>query len=120
MIPDFLPTVSTGSHRSPEDGACVMEYVSMLAGEPFSDHPQCTHPVLAAVARMANDALPDDRRHEMISRINRLFGTNSAEGEDAQALSVQLAVFAARLALENFEREFPGDDRPRKAIEAAE
>lgn len=34
--------------------------------------------------------------------------------------SVQLAVFSARLCLENFEKAFPDNDRPRKAIEAAE
>ena len=34
--------------------------------------------------------------------------------------SVKLAVYSARLCLENFERKFPDDDRPRKAIEAAE
>ena len=34
--------------------------------------------------------------------------------------SILLAIFAARLVLKNFEKEFPNDDRPRKAIEAAE
>ena len=34
--------------------------------------------------------------------------------------SVQLAVFLARLCLEIFEKQAPEDDRPRKAIEAAE
>lgn len=34
--------------------------------------------------------------------------------------SVLFAIFAARLVLKNFEKEFPGDDRPRKAIKAAE
>ena len=34
--------------------------------------------------------------------------------------SILLAIFAARLVLKNFEKEFPCDDRPRKAIEAAE
>ena len=34
--------------------------------------------------------------------------------------SVLLAIFAARLALPNFEKVFPKDDIPRKAIEAAE
>ena len=34
--------------------------------------------------------------------------------------SILFAIFAARLVLKNFEKEFPGDDRPRKAIEAAE
>jgi len=31
--------LSRGKHSSPEEGACVMELASMLAGEPFSDHP---------------------------------------------------------------------------------
>ena len=34
--------------------------------------------------------------------------------------SVSLAVFAARLCLDNFERAYPNDKRPREAIEAAE
>jgi len=34
--------------------------------------------------------------------------------------SVAFAIYAARLVLKNFEEEFPTDDRPRKAIEAAE
>ena len=33
--------------------------------------------------------------------------------------SVALAIFAAELCIDNFEREYPEDDRPRKAIEAA-
>lgn len=33
--------------------------------------------------------------------------------------SLALAIYSAELCLENFEKEFPDDDRPRKAIEAA-
>ena len=33
--------------------------------------------------------------------------------------SLKLAIFSAELCIENFEKEFPNDDRPRKAIEAA-
>ncbi len=32
-----------------------MELASYLAGERWSDHPACTHPLLAAVARDVND-----------------------------------------------------------------
>jgi len=28
-----------GKHSSPQEATCVMELVSILAGEPFSDHP---------------------------------------------------------------------------------
>ena len=33
--------------------------------------------------------------------------------------SVELAIYSAELVIENFEKAYPNDDRPRKAIEAA-
>jgi len=33
--------------------------------------------------------------------------------------SIALAIFSAELVIDNFEKEYPNDDRPRKAIEAA-
>ena len=44
-------TLSSGSHESPSEGHCLLEVVSMFAGEPFSDRPRCVCPVLAAFAR---------------------------------------------------------------------
>lgn len=55
--PDGMPVLRGGKHRRPEDGSCLMEYVSVLAGERFSDRPRCTAPVLARLARHANDRL---------------------------------------------------------------
>lgn len=60
--PDYLPMLSRGAHRNPAEGACLMEYVSQLAGEGFSDQPRCTDPVLAAVARQVNDHTSDPAR----------------------------------------------------------
>jgi hypothetical protein len=34
-------------------------------------------------------------------------------------MSVKLAIYAAELCIDNYERKYPNDDRPRKAIEAA-
>ena len=62
MLPDLMPVLSRGKHRSARKGACFMELASFLAGERWSDHPQCTHPLLASVARMVNDATSDDAR----------------------------------------------------------
>ena len=59
-VPDQLPVLTRGWHRSPQDGACVMEYVSVLAGGRFTDHPRCTPPALAALARLVNDRIIDD------------------------------------------------------------
>jgi hypothetical protein len=39
-----------------------MELASLVAGEPWSDHPACVHPVLAAVARGVNDAVTEASR----------------------------------------------------------
>lgn len=59
-VPDQLPVLTRGWHRGPADGACVMEYVSVLAGARFTDHPRCTPPALAALARLVNDRIIDD------------------------------------------------------------
>lgn len=97
-IPDFLPVLSKGAHDDPAEGACIMEYVSLLAGEEFSDTPACTHPVLARAAQVVNDRLPDADRHLLVPLIGRLFGTADTResGLDRRILSVRLAVWSAR------------------------
>ena len=57
--PAGVPILSRGRHHDPGHGVCLMELTAFLAGEPHTDHPACTHPVLAAVARVANDATSD-------------------------------------------------------------
>jgi hypothetical protein len=42
-----------------------MELASMLAGEPFSDHPRTASPVIAAFLRVYNDGLDDERRQDL-------------------------------------------------------
>ena len=49
-----------GAHDSSDAGMCAMEAVAFLAGEPHSDAPQCTCPVIAAFVRFWNDGLPSD------------------------------------------------------------
>jgi len=54
-----------GKHHSPDQGACVMELASMLAGEPFSDHPRSVSRPIAAFLRRYNDILDDRRRQDL-------------------------------------------------------
>src|SRR5207248_6831847 len=54
-----------GKHSSPDQGACVMELASMLAGERFSDRPRAVCPVVGAFLRTYNDALDDERRQDL-------------------------------------------------------
>lgn len=42
---------------------CAMEMVAWLAGEPHSDEPKCSCPVLAAFVRACNDAMSDPARN---------------------------------------------------------
>jgi len=43
-----------------------MELVSVVAGEPFTDHPQCVHPALALAARVVNDQVGDTVRQGLV------------------------------------------------------
>lgn len=73
-VPDFVPTLSPGRHRNPRKGACFMEMASFLAGERWSDHPRCTHPLLAGMAREINDRLGDAHRQDLVPLIPSVVG----------------------------------------------
>jgi hypothetical protein len=95
QLPALLPTLSRGRHRSPRKGACFMEFASLLAGERWSDHPACTHPLLAAVARQVNDLTSDAGRARLTELIPSVIGLT---GDDPH-IDAQIALGAARLAL---------------------
>jgi hypothetical protein len=95
QLPALLPTLSRGKHRSPRTGACFMEFASLLAGERWSDHPPCTHPLLAEVARHVNDSTSDVGRSQLIELIPSVIGLT---GEDLH-IDAAVALGSARLAL---------------------
>jgi hypothetical protein len=74
--PALLPTLSRGKHRRPQKGACFMEFASYLAGERWSDHPRCTHPLLASLARVVNDTISDEYRTRLARLIPSVVGLN--------------------------------------------
>jgi hypothetical protein len=77
----------SGAHTSPSDGVSLMEAVSALAGEPWSNSPSCTSPVIAAYARSLNDWLPDDERQQLKVYIPRLVGTAEPDLEVRRAFA---------------------------------
>jgi hypothetical protein len=93
--PTLLPMLSRGKHRSPRKGACFMEFASLLAGEPWSDHPACTHPLLAAVARHVNDYTTDAGRSRLVPLIPSVIGLT---GEDPR-IDARIALRSATMAL---------------------
>lgn len=48
-----------------------------MAGEPWSDHPQCVCPTLGSFGRTWNDALSDEDRQMLKPYIPRLIGTRT-------------------------------------------
>ena len=92
---DVMPVLSRGKHRTPRKGACFMEFASYLAGEKWSDHPECTHPALAATARLVNDWTTDAGRSRLAPLIPSVIGVNG----DDPAIELVLAVRAGALAL---------------------
>lgn len=70
-----------GTHATPEDGRCAMEWVAHLAGEPHSDSPLCVSPVLRAVCITLNDGLADGPRQGLRPYLARTIGT-SLDGQD--------------------------------------
>lgn len=89
--------LSRGKHRSPEDGACVMELASMLAGEPFSDRPRSVCPVIGAFMRIYNDRLDDDRRQDLYEWAAGAVGTGEAGSRVIEARAKACEEFARSL-----------------------
>ncbi|MBV9796854.1 MAG: hypothetical protein JO039_02305, partial [Solirubrobacterales bacterium] len=67
--------LSKGKHSSPEEGACVMELASMLAGESFTDHPTSACPVIGSLLRAYNDYAGDERRQDLYVYAARVVGS---------------------------------------------
>ena len=95
-VPDGVPVLSRGRHRSPRRGACFMEFASFLAGERWSDHPSCTHPLLAQLAQHVNDSLSDRERQQLVPLIPWVVGRR---GDDRTWLTLPVAV-ASRAILQ--------------------
>lgn len=95
--PEGLPTLSAGAHKKGSGEACIMEYVSLLSGDEWTDTPSCTNYIMARAAQKVNDDLPDSRRHLLIPMIGRLFGSSESSIE----ISVALSSYASRAVSEH-------------------
>lgn len=80
------PRLQMGRHQHPDDGACIMEYVSMLAGQAFSDGPRCTDPLVAELARLVNDHIGEQARSSLIDLAPRLVALPRADRPGAPAI----------------------------------
>ena len=82
-----VTTLKSGSHEPNDDAQfCVMEAVAYVAGEPWSDHPACTCPVITEFMVSWNDSLPndDDRARLLLPLIPALVGTRGSKALKAR------------------------------------
>ena len=102
-VPELMPVLSRGKHRTPRSGGCFMEFASYLAGESWSDHPACTHSALASLARMVNDCTSDKARSRLTALIPSVIGLR---GDDPRVgLLVALRAATAALPVASMERQ---------------
>ena len=94
-VPQMVPVLSRGKHRKPSKGACFMELAAFLAGERWSDHPACTHPLLAKLARLVNDSTSDANRSRLAPLIPSVIGLTS----DDLRMDARIVLRSARTAL---------------------
>jgi hypothetical protein len=94
-LPELVPVLSQGRHRSPRQGACFTELASYLAGERWSAHPACTHPLLAALARDVNDHTGDTDLAALAELVPSVIGLT---GDDVH-LDARIALVCARMAM---------------------
>ncbi len=81
-----------------------MEFASYLAGERWSDHPACTHPSLAFLARMTNDCTSDRSRSELAELIPSVIGLNGDDPRLELLIALRVAMAALPVASEERQR----------------
>jgi hypothetical protein len=88
--------LSKGKHTDPEDGACVMELASMLADEPFTDHPASVCPVIGSFLRSYNDSIDSERRQALYEYASKVVGSR-VDAKTRQARAARLAEWAEEM-----------------------
>lgn len=81
-----------------------MEYASFLAAERWSDHPHCTHPLLAGVARGVNDHISDDSRSRLVGQVPSVIGLTGDDPRVDAGIAIRCAATALPVVAENRQR----------------
>ena len=97
--PRGTPYLTAAAHLTPEDGSCLMEAVSAAAGLPWSDSPSCTHPLLAHLACLVNDAMSDDGRQQLGGLVPALVAASSDGAASTARASARIATTCTERAL---------------------
>ena len=78
-----ITTLDRGDHDGDSGAMCAMEAVAWIAGEPWSDAPQCASRVISQFMRSWNDVLPDaDRTRVLMPLLPEIIGTRTTSTDD--------------------------------------
>ena len=75
-----------------------MEMASFLAGERWSDHPKCTHLLVASVARLVNDNTSDEGRSRLSDLIPSVVGLTTDDPRADARIALRCATAALPIA----------------------
>jgi hypothetical protein len=82
-------TLYSGGHNPPSlfDGppqSCVMEAAAWIAGEEWTDQPECVSPIIGAFMRRWNDDMDDEGRQRLKPLLPLLLDTTTGRAEDEE------------------------------------
>lgn len=98
---DFMPVLSPGGHSRPEEGACFMEYISVLRGETFDAYSESVNPFIAALARALNDYSTSNRRM-MIDLMGPAMSTGTGQRSSNLRRGIELEMVASRRGITRY------------------
>ena len=78
--PGSAVRLEPGSHRTPDEGVCIVELASIIGRERFSDRPRCVCRVLAAFLRGWNDRASYADRQRLEPYAALIVGTRGYRG----------------------------------------
>lgn len=112
---DFVPVLAGGPHDSPREGACVMEMVSFMSGDEWTDTPKCSGMLITYLAQRVNDKLTDKNRGLIMQHFHRLFGTSDSSQHskflhDVRAYAAEEAMKMYRAASPEFTPKWWGEN----------
>lgn len=71
-----MPRLHKGASEGPENGACIMQYVSLIRYERFDDAPRCVNIDVRHLAINVNDLSSDEEREDrLMPLVHRLMNT---------------------------------------------
>ena len=73
--------LAKGAHH-PDHTFCVMEAVAFIAGEPWTDTPECVSPTIGAFLRNWNDSVDDAFRQRLKPYIERVLDTRTTAADE--------------------------------------